>query len=423
MHRRRELAIVPLLLLAGCPRPPQIEPRDAALDARDAQADTGPEAGRDVVDAADARDAARDGSPWISDGGCRVLPEPVALPPPDAGCGPGCTLLTSYLPSGSGTVVGERDGQVWIANDSFVFRHTPTTGVFEQMWRTGAPGFPQGFCGGPEYSLLVDLVLTPTEMFATCLGRRGELFWQLDQIHEDGTVCPSFQGPVPRTNNFGTAPFNFVRLEGAFAYLSQNTQGPNDVFLLRDGATEPERLTNCHCVNELAGGGDVLSFIRSEGRDIGTLWTLRPPFTTPSQVWAPGRTLTLLRSDPDAPQRLVMIVSDGDALCQRHGDVYVVDLDTLETEGPTRVTEDAATQGYPWLRGDRVAYVDYAVDPRDPEGCVYRPHDRRALVVDRVSRRERRVLADSVYPMSPVWMSADRLYVGHYEGTGWFPLP
>ena len=75
-------------------------------------------------------------------------------------------------------------------------------------------------------------------------------------------------------------------------------------------------------------------------------------------------------------------------------------------------TADGASQTYPVLRGDRLAFNDFTDDPFDRVGC----HGIGNIAVASLSRGTvQNVLVDSV-PKRPIWLGTDRLYIGHWLG-------
>lgn len=143
-----------------------------------------------------------------------------------------------------------------------------------------------------------------------------------------------------------------------------------------------------------------------------------PPFATGRPVWSPGKHITRLRFDPDAPHRFAAAVGDGYDGCPTNDDIYVSDLDTIDTVPPRAVTDttDHVSQEFPVFRADRVAHVDFTGDTIDPAGR--NPHSVSSLVVTCISSRVAQTLMRDDVPMSPVWLGLDRVYVGRRIG-GW----
>ena len=97
------------------------------------------------------------------------------------------------------------------------------------------------------------------------------------------------------------------------------------------------------------------------------------------------------------------------------------DLNLLATQPPRKITDNPITEVEPRIRGDVVAYIDFADDPANPEGCPDDPHAAEALVRTSVGRGGRQVITGRP-PGGFAWLSPDRAYVSTPFGLAYFGL-
>jgi hypothetical protein len=87
-----------------------------------------------------------------------------------------------------------------------------------------------------------------------------------------------------------------------------------------------------------------------------------------------------------------------------------VDLLTADSVPPRAMTSTPSTKTTPRVRGDRLAYVDFAEDPQNPNGCVQDAHSGSSIVTTNISSGGRNVVRSAA---GLVWLGSDRV---------WFPI-
>ncbi len=228
---------------------------------------------------------------------------------------------------------------------------------------------------------------------ALLFGCLNENQWTLLRWSEDrSTSCVLFQrslGP-----GLGFAPTHLTHVRGAYAWVQgYRDQGPGDLTVLDEGSTEPRRITGCDCVLEAGGADDTLVFVKdSPTRQFAELWMLRAPYREPRKVWDPDMTMLRMSQDPTDPHRYVFAGHRSGPNCEAGADIYVFDTRTIDREPPRRLMNSPTTQVWPVIRGDWVAYLDYARDSLHPEGCVEDDHDAFDRVLHQISTGRRIVL-------------------------------
>jgi hypothetical protein len=253
-----------------------------------------------------------------------------------------------------------------------------------------------------------------------CLGDNGA--WQMLRANEDRTaICPLF--PVDLGRTVGFAPSYLTHVRGAYAFVrGYRDQGPGDLTIVDEGSNTPRRIANCDCVLEAGGADDTIFFIKdSATRQFAELWILRHPYREPVRVWAPDMTMQSIAQDPTDPHRFVFVGHRAGPNCQQGGDIFLFDTRTVDREPPRNLTNSASTQVWPVVRGDWVAFLDFAPDPATPNGCLDDRHVAWQRTLLQISTGRRMPFAEGIVDGSP----PVALFSTHaLVGTGYIvPLP
>jgi hypothetical protein len=291
-------------------------------------------------------------------------------------------------------VYRERGGEFELPNrDTFTY-YRPATGaqfLIENDWQQPIPGLCPPRSGESVSGLGVDR----DGLLFGCLGDNGA--WHMLRANEDRTaICPLF--PVDLGRTVGFAPSYLTHVRGAYAFVrGYRDQGPGDLTIVDEGSSTPRRIANCDCILEAGGADDTIFFIKdSETRQFAELWILRHPYREPVRVWAPDMTMQSIAQDPTDPHRFVFVGHRSGPNCQQRADVFLFDTRTVDREPPRNLTNSASTQLWPVVRGDWVAFLDFARDPTNPNGCIDDRHDAWGRTLLQISTGRQIPLGDAI---------------------------
>ncbi|MFO0560214.1 MAG: hypothetical protein U0269_19515 [Polyangiales bacterium] len=246
--------------------------------------------------------------------------------------------------------------------------------------------------------------------------------WQMQRANEARSeICPLFS--LPLGTALGFAPTYLTHVRGAYAFVRGYVgQGPGDLTIVDEGSSTPRRIANCNCVLEAGGADDTIFYIKdSATRQFAELWILRYPYRQPQLVWAPDMTMQSIAQDPTDPHRFVFVGHRSGPNCQQRGDIYLFDTRTVDREPPRNLTNSATTQVWPVVRGDWVAFLDFANDPASPNGCIDDRHDAWRRMLLQISTGRTMPFAEGISSGAP----PVALFRTHaLVGTGYIvPLP
>jgi hypothetical protein len=376
-----------------------------------------------VVDAsgdiANRRDAAAPDASLVIEAGCYPYPSGSQFPLDDASCGEGCARVWHEGYARERGVYRERDGEFEMpTRDTFTYYRpgTATQSLIANDWRRPMPGFCPPGSQGSVSGFGVD----GAGLLFGCLV--ADDLWQMLRANEDRTaICPLF--PVSLGTALGFAPSYLTHVRGAYAFVrGYRSQGPGDLTIVDEGSSTPRRVANCDCVLEAGGADDTIFYIKdSATRQFAELWILRYPYRDPQLVWAPDMTMQSIAQDPTDPHRFVFVGHRSGPNCQQGGDIYLFDTRTVDREPPRNLTNSATTQVWPVVRGDWVAFLDYARDPVSPNGCIEDRHEAWGRTLVQISTGRRLPLVDNI----PNTSAPFALFSTHaLVGTGYIvPLP
>ncbi len=355
-----------------------------------------------------------------ADGCCLPVPTPVRVnQDAGSGCGDGCTVVAGAAAANSGLLFGERAGEVEYSDDASWFRTDLSTGVTVRTWPqplvAGCNRSPSGL-GGVLQGVVTTLYVYNSGTAFGCSEANGQ-FLLHDVDRRTNEDCVLYRDPS------GYGAVDLVRVNHAWAWVGGVPPGVGKVFVLRDGTPDPfvlDPAVGNGDVTYLVGSGDTLMFVRRPPTTPQEIVISREPFVDLRAVWISPGSIGPLTSDPENLSHVVFDASDSNEVCGAHGDIFFVDVSTAETIPPHHITSNAITEVEPRIRGDRIAYVDFADDTLNPSGCVDSPHNATSLVTTSLIRGGR-VFVRSAPGIT--WLGRDRVWFPWGLNTAYQLLP
>jgi hypothetical protein len=226
------------------------------------------------------------------------------------------------------------------------------------------------------------------------------------------------------TNLYGRSG-GLYRVENAWAWHENFERFKDDVVVLEDGASSVRRLTECGCVRTLHAYNNRLYFHQTNWDAGGSsLVVSEPPYRTVRTLWTTPIGARRANTDVLDPSRMVFEVSRGDDVSASRGDIYFADLRTIDTEPPRNLTNDATSQFWPVILGDRVMFVDISRSTVNPSGSISALHDNWDLVVMDMNTGVRRTIrTDHNEGFSPMLWTPLGVYLGLNGTFAVTPVP
>jgi hypothetical protein len=379
----------------------------------DASTDVARDTGIDAIDVSRI-DVLNDAGGVSDVQGCQSTPDALGVTFDGGDCGPGCSVLRGIpaAPDGSGWIFGERPGEVEFGGYSTWLRVDESTGRETNPWPWP---FPQG-CGVDSQGGITGAVVGPRSTGIVCTEDARYVLREIDRV--TGQNCVRYARPEPQPLPDGLTPAaDLQRTNGAWLWTEAPSHWLGQVFVLQDGDAEPRQIDAPPGSDALfmVAGGDVALWNRRPGLGPEQLVLSRAPFTDVQVVWTSPGHLAHLALDPENPNHLVFDAWAGGALCAAGADIYYLDVSTAETVPPRALTHNLITELGPQIRGDRVAYSDFADDTLNPGGCIEDPHSTTSLVTTSLMRGGR-TFVRAVAGL--IWLGRDRVWFPFGTNTG-----
>ncbi|MBL8679520.1 MAG: hypothetical protein JNK05_10160 [Myxococcales bacterium] len=414
----RSILVAAVIASVGCSACSQPSAPDASADS-----------GADVRDATPPRDViVRDAPPgevqWFDEGDlCEPLPEPWVLSTGPTRCGTDCT----DVPLNSAQ---QSDDTRYVAGEVLTFSFDFPSEFREasrQSWvlapsREDFRASRRSVCP-TDHVLASRVPLTGAARTAVlCESVRDQ--WSIVIVDEEQRrFCVRAQGR--RMTNLYRRSGGLYRVANAWAWHENFERLKDDVVILEDGASSVRRLTECGCVRTLHAYNDRLYFHETNWDAGGSsLVVSEPPYRTVRTLWTTPIGARRANTDVMDPAHMVFEVSRGDDVSANRGDIYFADLRTIDTVPPRNLTNDAPSQFWPVILGNRVMFVDISRSTLNPNGSISDLHDNWDLVVMDMNTGTRRTIRSTTADgFSPMLWTPLGVYLGLNGTFAVMPVP
>lgn len=196
--------------------------------------------------------------------------------------------------------------------------------------------------------------------------------------------------------------------------------------IVDDGAPRRRRITDTFGVRSMFSYGGRLFWAESNWTaGTASLRMTAPPYREIRTLWTTPPSLTIHRMSQDVsnPARIVFEVARGDEAAASRGDIYFADLATIDTVPPRNLTQDAGSQFWPLILGDRVVFTDISRSTIAPSGAPADVHDRWDLVLMNLQSGERRVLQSGTEGFSSYLFTPLGVYLFDNDVLAVLPIP
>lgn len=411
-ERRAWRVWIALMSVAGCSACSQRpSPTDAAIDAEetlssDATHDAGVRPDGGPSDARVLRDAGPDEVQWFQEGEV-CAPLSVATPPrptPRRCLVAGCLDVTFGGPRSAEEI--RRLGTLVLFDDIFLYSQFDERDFARTILGPveGRVSATNTVCGG-ETMAATRSWLSPQRSAVLCedLDRWSLRIIDSDQRRQCTIATARRAVPIERGSG------GLRRLRNAWAWHENFQRAKDDVVILEDNAPVRRRLTDQFGVKTMHVHNDRLYWFETNWTQGGSsLRVSEAPYRTVDTLWTSALPVHRMSADINDPSRVVFEVARGDEVAANHGDIFFADLDTIDTVPPRNLTNDAGSQFWPLVLGDRVVFTDISRSTVRPDGAPSEDHDRWDLVLLDLPSGTRRIVYSNEIRLRSVPLHAPR---------------